>query len=420
MPRATKSAKLDSRTARSKLPLAGKPVYVQIGRGLFLGYRKNNAGGRWVARCANGVGKYRVEVIADADDKLSANGTTVLDFFQAQRVAQAQFLDLGAKLSGARDPANYTVRDCLDDYFLAKGSTWRSAADARSRADALIIPKLGHRPVMRLTSNEMRTWAQDLAAQPRRLRSRKGQPTRFAEVDMNEREIVRKRQASANRTLTIFKAALNYAFREGYVPDDRSWRRVRPFRDADAARIRYLSDDEIQKLLISVDGAFELLIRAALHTGARYGELTCIWVKDFDVRAQTVFVGKSKSGKARSVHLTDEGAEFFRAICSGRDGDEVLFLRDDGQSWGKSHQVRRMVEAAEKAGLSEAVSFHELRHTYASHAVMNGMPLMVLAGNLGHSDTRMVEKHYGHMSDEFRRLAVQKTGLKFESAIENG
>ncbi|MGA9599978.1 MAG: tyrosine-type recombinase/integrase [Methylocystis sp.] len=69
--------------------------------------------------------------------------------------------------------------------------------------------------------------------------------------------------------------------------------------------------------------------------------------------------------------------------------------------------------------LSEPVSFHELRHTYASHAVMNGMPLMVLAGNLGHSDARMVEKHYGHMSDEYRRLAVQKTGLKFESAIEN-
>ena len=55
-----------------------------------------------MARYANGVGKYRVEVIADADDRLAANGTTVLDFFQAQRVAQARFLDLGAIGSRAR------------------------------------------------------------------------------------------------------------------------------------------------------------------------------------------------------------------------------------------------------------------------------------------------------------------------------
>jgi integrase len=361
MPRATRSPKLDSRTARSKLPVAGIPVYVSIGRGLFLGYRKNNAGGRWVARYANGVGKYRVEVIADADDRLAANGTTVLDFFQAQRVAQARFLDLGARLAGARDPASYTVGDCLGDYFSGKGSAWRSAADARSRANALIVPKLGDRAVTRLTSDELRAWLQDLAAQPRRLRSRKGQPTRFAQVDTTEAETVRKRQASANRTLTILKAALNHAFREGYIPDDRAWRRVQPFREANAARIRYLTDAEIQKLLAAVEGAFGNLVRAALHTGARYGELASLRVKDFNAPAQTVFVAKSKSGKARSIHLTHEGVQFFRGICSGREGGEILFLREDGQPWGQSHQVRRMVEAAENAGLAEPVSFHELR-----------------------------------------------------------
>ena len=69
--------------------MAKKPIYLQIGRGLFLSYRKNQTGGVWVTRYANGVGKYLVENIADADDKLSPNGSTVLDFFQAQRVAQA-------------------------------------------------------------------------------------------------------------------------------------------------------------------------------------------------------------------------------------------------------------------------------------------------------------------------------------------
>ncbi len=414
MPRATKSPKLDTRTARSKLPVAKKPVYTQIGRGLFLGYRKNQTGGVWVTRYANGVGKYRLENIADADDKLSANGSTVLDFFQAQRVAQARFSDMGADLSGIRDPATYTVRECLHDYFEVKGPAWKSAADAKSRADGLIIPKLGGQVVTRLTSDELRSWLRELANQPPRLRSKKGQPTRHAEVDMSEPETVRKRQASANRTLTILKAALNHAFTEGHVPNDLSWRRVKPFEDADAARIRYLTDDEIQKLLRAVDGGFGSMIRAALYTGARYGELTRLRVGEFDGRTQTVFVAKSKSGKARSFHLTDEGAEFFRTTCSNRNASEVIFLREDGRPWGKSHQIRRMVAAVHSAGLSADVSFHQIRHTYASHCIMNGMPLMALAENLGHRDTRMVEKHYGHMSDDFRRATIQRTGLKLQ------
>jgi integrase len=72
-----------------------------------------------------------------------------------------------------------------------------------------------------------------------------------------------------------------------------------------------------------------------------------------------------------------------------------------------------MEAATELANLDEPVSFHELRHTYASHAAMNGMTLLVLAQNLGHVDTRMVEKHYGHLSDRYKRDMVRRTGLKF-------
>jgi len=44
------------------------------------------------------------------------------------------------------------------------------------------------------------------------------------------------------------------------------------------------------------------------------------------------------------------------------------------------------------------VNFHGLRHTYASRLAMHGVPLAVIAVQLGHADTRMVEKHYGHLS----------------------
>src|ERR1700689_2496772 len=54
-----------------------------------------------------------------------------------------------------------------------------------------------------------------------------------------------------------------------------------------------------------------------------------------------------------------------------------------------------------------------LAHTWASHAVMNGMPLMVVARNLGHADTRMVEKHYGHLAPSYVAEAVRKSAPRF-------
>ena len=60
-----------------------------------------------------------------------------------------------------------------------------------------------------------------------------------------------------------------------------------------------------------------------------------------------------------------------------------------------------MRAACERAKIDPPVGFHQLRHTWASHAVMGGMPLPVVAKNLGHVDTRMVERHYGHLAPSY-------------------
>jgi integrase len=60
-----------------------------------------------------------------------------------------------------------------------------------------------------------------------------------------------------------------------------------------------------------------------------------------------------------------------------------------------------MQEACQRAHITPPIGFHGLRHTWASLAVMNGVPLLVVAKNLGHRDTRMVEHHYGHMAPSF-------------------
>jgi hypothetical protein len=65
----------------------------------------------------------------------------------------------------------------------------------------------------------------------------------------------------------------------------------------------------------------------------------------------------SKAGKPRHVILTDEGQRLFAALTAGRLGDDPIFTRADGGTWGKSHQSRPMLEACQRAKIKRAISF---------------------------------------------------------------
>lgn len=71
-----------------------------------------------------------------------------------------------------------------------------------------------------------------------------------------------------------------------------------------------------------------------------------------------------------------------------------------------------MREACKRADIAPAASFHILRHTYASHLAMNGVPMAVIAAILGHGDTRMTEKHYAHLSPDHVALTLRANAPK--------
>jgi len=202
--------------------------------------------------------------------------------------------------------------------------------------------------------------------------------------------------------LTVLKAALNHAFDEEKVPSNKAWgRRVKPFENVEAARVRFLHVAEAKRLVNACEPDFRKLVQAALQSGARYSELARLKVEDFDRDAGTAHIRRSKARKTRHIILTDEGVKFFATICIGKGGNDVMLPKDDGSTWGHSHQERPIKEASERAKVEPAATFHVLRHTWASHAVMAGMPLIVVAKDLGHADTRMVEKHYGHLAPSY-------------------
>lgn len=406
MARRVKDRNLESRQARLKLAPSGKPYWRSIGRGLHVGYRKGKRGGVWVTRRYLGGQSYSISTIAQADDVEDANGKDILDFWQAQEVARN--LRPSAVRSGP-----YTVRDAVDAYLdhLEGRPSWR---DTKKRLEAFALPVFGDRVVNELDEDEIRRWHRKIAKTPARSRTKAGAEQAYKSGDLRDPEVARKRQASANRCLALLKAALNQAWRNSKktgVEANDAWQRVPLFRGVDIPRARYLSVAEAQRLINAAQDDFRVLVRAALYTGARYSELARLRAADFNGDAGTLHIRKTKTNKDRHVVLTDEGAEFFTSLAGGKPYDALLLSRE----WGPSHQAPLMRRTCEAAEIDPPINFHALRHTWASLSIMAGMPPMVVARNLGHADTRMVERHYGHLAPSFVADAVRKHAPRFDA-----
>jgi integrase len=408
MARRVRDSNLESRAARARLKESTKPYYRSLAPGVHLGYRKGKRERKWVMRRTNGDGSYSVTNIAASDDVVDADGKWVLDFWQAQeRVRKV------ALAPAAVAPTSYTVKAAIDDYLVELEGR-PSANDTRLRLKAYALPALGSKRVAEITADTIKRWHRGLAKTMPRIRSKAGtSSTRM--VDLDDDEVRRGRQVSANRILGLLKAALNHAFTEGKVESDLAWRKVKPFPKVNRSRARYLTLAECKRLLTACDPEFRLLVRAGLETGARYSELARLRVEDFNPDSGTIHIGKSKSGEVRHIVLTDDGRAFFADLVAGRLGDEPMMRR----RWKPSEQARPMIAACARAKIVPRVGFHQLRHTWASLTVMNGTPLPVVARNLGYADTRMVEKHYGHLAPSYVADTIRKNAPRFGKVDSN-
>lgn len=431
MPRKTQSTEITTRSDRERLSARSEPYWRGIEAGLAIGYRKGKTGtGTWLARLMEGT-RYREEKIGRADDArgVKADGVQTFDFKQALAAANAwaarrRRIGAGLEPEVPRQPTKpLTVDEAIADYlaeYAARGG--KSVKRTEQAVRAHILPPLGPIPVCQLTREKVRGWHRALAEAAPRVRAKTGKVA-TREFDQHDEDAKRRRRATANRVLTILKAALNHARTEGNVTcSDDAWALVKAFREADAPRIRYLLDDELVRLVNACESDFRDLVMAAALTGARYGELITMRAGAFDAQAGTLTIPRSKSGRARHIVLTDEGKRLFVHITAGKTADALTFERDHVQQqatkeapartrrapWGKSHQARPMAAASAAAKIKPAASFHVLRHTYASRLARAGVPMAVIAEQLGHSDTRVTERHYAHLAPSYVSNTVRQ------------
>jgi len=218
--------------------------------------------------------------------------------------------------------------------------------------------------------------------------------------------------ATLNRHLAAVSAVMKWAVSEGWIATNpvRGIQR----RTENPGRIRWLSDEERTALLTACDASqwadLGLLVRLALSTGARLGELLALRWSDLDLKKGQAYVGDSKSGEPRVLPLIKPVRELLAAKARPIDSG-LIFRRDNDvarafrfrRAWGTAHQ---------SAGLDN-FRFHDLRHSAASYLAMNGATLLEIADVLGHKTLVMV-KRYSHLSTAHKTKLIERVMVGME------
>jgi len=372
MARQHRDVRLQTREARRKLSATHEPYWHELRRGLHIGYRSGKRGGAWYLKEVRKDQRV-VRRLGAADDGLDADGTSVLSWADVLKLA------VDTDRPTVHAVGVYTVSDALEAYwnFRKAKSPQQSVKTDQLKMRATIGAELARTRLADLTTSELEEWRNGL-------------------VEVTEdREKQRRAQASANRTWTVLRAALNKAYRNGKADSAEAWRRVQPFRNVDRPGTRFLSTSEAIRLLNTMEPAFRRLARGALYTGLRFGELCRL--RACDVVDGQVHVRISKGGRPRTVPLSPDGRVFFEEVCAGLEGEKPIFLRVDEQPWHLVVVSRLMRKASVLAKLKPPVTFRDLRRSYGSLLINRGAEAEVIQELLGHADMRMTRRVYAHL-----------------------
>ncbi len=425
MGRASKNVALDSKAKRLKLPIQREPHWCKIDDGKHLGYRKTGeAQGTWIVRTCKRVDGKQVRSFAPlgiADDG-AAFGSNVLSYSEALSAAKAELGKIErADRAAVKRERTYTVANAASDWLRTWRGSERGKLTATANVELHILPTLGKVEVDKLTRVQVERWLHDqakktpLKVQARQQATKKLSPSRQSKVtfDPSDPDTQRKRKDSANRVFRDLRALLNRAYDNQHVASKAPWDTIKEFDNVNVAKNEYLTLDEANRFLQECPQDFRNLVQAALITGCRYGELCSMKADAYDATVGALSVIQAKTGKMKRIFLTPEETAFFYVHTDGKQAGELMFRRADGEAWGKSHQQPRMESTLKAACIARHIRFHDLRHTFATLLAMNGTSLQLIANQLGHSGTRMAEKHYAHFSPSYVATTIRANKPSF-------
>ena len=218
-------------------------------------------------------------------------------------------------------------------------------------------------------------------------------------VKISSKRKIERRPSNAyiNRDLALLKHLFTLAIKWGHA-DYNPVKEVKFLKEELKERI--LAPDEIQLLLEEANDNLRPIIMTALCTGMRLGEMLSLQWSQINFHLGFIQVEHSKNGKMRKFPMSSVLTETLKNVNKGKgehvfmnNGKPIKYIQDAWES------------ALKRAGIKNC-RFHDLRHTFATYALLNGADLVSIRDILGHSDIRMTAR-YAHSSEELKRRAVE-------------
>ena len=218
----------------------------------------------------------------------------------------------------------------------------------------------------------------------------------------------------ANFALQVLRQSLQFALERGLI-DSNPAASVRPNRRPRLSR--FLSRDELRRLNEVLDrhsggprSAQADIIRLLILTGCR--KLEIVRLKKHEVDGDRLRLEDSKTGP-RTVHLSAEAREIIerRMVVPGK----LLFPSPRNPERPRCGELKLWYEIRREIGM-EDVRLHDLRHSYASQCVIEGVPLPVVSSLLGHSQSAMTLR-YVHAADKDVEAAAERVGARISGLL---
>ena len=227
--------------------------------------------------------------------------------------------------------------------------------------------------------------------------------TRITREDIKTNQRQRRREvapATVNREIALIRNAFNLAIEWGYIESNPTARF--PLLREPEGRVRYLTVDEIARLFGECPEWLRPIVITAIHTGMRRGEILELRWEDVDLEKCQITIPQEKT-KTRKSRVVPVNGVLYNTLRSLGPKKGYVFTKKNGDRY---REIKESFNAAVKRAGIEDFRFHDLRHTFASHLAMAGIPLETIGKLLGHKSPVMTWR-YSHLSPDYMKDTVE-------------
>lgn len=173
-----------------------------------------------------------------------------------------------------------------------------------------------------------------------------------------------------------------------------------------AGKTRFLSIEEEARLCQAVGQPYDSWIRLAILTGMRKSEQFGLRWADIDLNRGLITLPTTKSGCVQYIHLTEEAKAILHSLIAGNTSVWVFPSQNADTHLDHHNFYARVYQPALVTAKLPGVTWHTLRHTFASRLAMNGQAPSTIAALLRHSGTDLVAR-YAHLSPAHLQGALE-------------